>query len=260
MVDKYCWLGPGGNKPFDSKLNEWKTSKLTKRSICVLKYIKKHSPINITEYDNNILEYLNDNFVGSNKLNKKHTYAPFLFVGFILKNEDTLEITDEGINFLNHVDNQNFVKATELYLDQLFMANFETEATDDVEISVFPVQIMFKMLFDYKYIPLFMFQTHIQYIKDSSDLINCLNLLDEDCFYYYIQELQESFKEDAVKFKSIYKIGTDKWKSYVIGGLMSLGIFDKDSYNQGYLKFTDMGIEYVKQKDIDKIEYESMFY
>ena len=42
MVDKYCWLGPGANKPFDSIISDWKISKLTKRSICVLQYIKKH--------------------------------------------------------------------------------------------------------------------------------------------------------------------------------------------------------------------------
>ena len=61
MVDKYCWLGPGANKPFDSIMSDWKISKLTKRSICVLHYIKKHSPININEYDDNIIQYLKDN-------------------------------------------------------------------------------------------------------------------------------------------------------------------------------------------------------
>ncbi|MBR5504338.1 MAG: hypothetical protein IKV87_07855 [Methanobrevibacter sp.] len=260
MVDKFCWLGPGGNKPFDSKLNEWNNSKLTKRSICVLEYVRQHSPINIDEYNENIIRYLNDNGVGSNNLNRKHTYGPLLFVRFISKNESILEITDEGIEFLDNIKNGKFDKATEIYLDQLFMANFETEATKDVEISAFPVQIMFKILFEKEFIPLFMFQTHIQYIKDYSDLVNCLSLLDNDCFFSYIQELQNFYKDDAAKFKSIYTIGTEKWRSYVIGGLLNLGIFDKASYNKGYLKFTDYGRDYVNKKDIDNISYESMFY
>lgn len=260
MVDKYCWLGPGANKPFDSRLSEWETNKLTKRSICVLRFIEQHSPIGINEYDDNIIDYLNENSVGSNKLNKKHTYGPFLFVGFIIKNGNTLEITDEGVTFLDYISNRRFGEATQLYLDQLFTANFETEATADIDVSIFPIQIMFKMLYDKKIIPLFMFQTHIQYINDFSDLIHCLILLDEDCFYSYIKELQDSFKEDSKKFKSIYKLGTEKWKTYVIGGLVSLDIFDKDSYNQGYLKFTENGIKYVEMKTIGKMDYESMFY
>lgn len=260
MVDKFCWLGPGGNKPFDSRLSEWKTSKLTKRSICVLEYVKQHSPININAYNDNILKYLNDNGVGSNSLNIKHTYGPLLFVNFISKKGNVLKITDEGIDFLDNIDAGKFDKATEIYLDQLFIANFETEATKDVEISAFPVQIMFKILFEKEFIPLFMFQTHIQYIKDYSDLVNCLSLLDNDCFFNYIQELQKFYKDDAVKFKSIYSIGTEKWKAYVIGGLISLEIFDKAAYNKGYLKFTDYGKEYMKKKGIGNISYESMFY
>lgn len=260
MVDKNCWLGPGANKPFDSKLSEWRTNKLTKRSICVLRYIEQHSPIDINEYEENIIGYLNEYSVGGNKLNKKHTYAPFLFVGFIEKDQNTLKITEEGIGFLDHMCNQRFEEATELYLDSLFMANFESEATDGVDVSVFPVQIMFKMLYDKKIIPLFMFQTHIQYINDFSDLFNCLGLLDEDCFFSYIKELQDSFKEDSKKFKSTYKLATDKWRTYVIGGLVSLDIFDKDSYAQGYLKFTKNGMEYVEMKNIANMNYESMFY
>ena len=87
MVDRYCWLGPGANKPFDSIMSDWKNSKLTKRSICVLKYIKEHSPMNMNEYDDNIIQYLKDNGVGSDNLTKKHTYGHFLFVNLISKNE-----------------------------------------------------------------------------------------------------------------------------------------------------------------------------
>lgn len=262
MVDKFCWLGPGANKPFDSRLSEWKTSKLTKRSIYVLEYLKQHSSIKITDYKNNIIDYLIERGVGRKKLDKTHTYGPFLFVNFISKNDDVLEITEVGINFLNNIHNNNFEKATEIYLDQLFIANFETDATKDIEISAFPVQIMFKMLFEKKFIPVFMFQTHIQYIKEYSDLITCLNLLDNDCFFSYINELQDSYKNDDTKFKSIYKIGTSKWKDYVIGGLVSLGIFDEFSYDKGkgYLQFTDYGKKYVKKKGISNIRYEDMFY
>ena len=154
MVDRYCWLGPGANKPFDSIMSDWKNSKLTKRSICVLKYIKEHSPMNMNEYDDNIIQYLKDNGVGSDNLTKKHTYGHFLFVNLILKNEGKLEITESGLNFLNCIDTEKYEKATEIYLDQLFDANFETDATKDIEIRAFPVQIMFKLLYDIEIIPL----------------------------------------------------------------------------------------------------------
>ena len=260
MVDKYCWLGPGGNKPFNSLISDWKNNKLSKRSICVLKYIEEHSPIHIDEYDDNIIQYLKDNEVGSNHLNKKHTYAPFLFVNFISNDGERLEITESGIDFLSNVNNGKFEKATEIYLDQLFNANFETDATKDIEIRAFPVQIMFKLLYDKEIIPLFMFQTHIQYINDYSDLIKCFFLLDEDCFFEYIWELEKFYYEDGDKFKSIYKLGTEKWKSYVIGCLLALGIFDKVAYDKGYLKLSDYGKKYVEKKDITNISYEEMFY
>lgn len=261
MVDKYCWLGPGGNKPFDSLLSDWKKSIFSKRSICVLKYIKNHSPISIEEYDANIINYLIENGVGSEGLNETHTYGPLLFVNFISKDNRKLEITESGINFLNNINNEKFENATENYLDGLFHANFETDATKNIEISAFPVQIMFKLLYDKKLIPLFMFQTHIQFIKDYSDLVVCLGLLDDDCFFKYIQELKDFNKENEVKFKSIYnKFATDKWKSYIIGCLVALEIFDKDAYDKGYLKFTDYGMKYVERKNIDNISYKEMFY
>lgn len=260
MVDKYCWLGPGGNKPFDSRLYDWKTHKFSKRSICVLQYINEHSPIDINEYNDNIIQYLIDNDVGSDKLTKKHTYGPFLFVNFISKSEEKLEITENGIRFLNDICAEKYEKATENYLDQLFQANFETDATKDIEIQAFPVQIMFKLLYEKEIIPLFMFQTYIQYIKDYSDLVICLSLLDDYCFFNYIRELEDFYKENKDEFESIYKVGTVKWKSYVIGCLVALGIFDKVSYDKGYLKFSDYGIQYVEKKDIDNISYEKMFY
>ena len=260
MVDEYCWLGPGGNKPFDSIISNWKVNKLSKRSICVLHYIKEHSPIGIDEYDDNIIGYLIENEVGSSGVIEKHTYAPFLFVNFISKKDEKLEITESGIDFLNKVNDEKFEKATEIYLDQLFNANFETDATKDIEIRAYPVQIMFKLLYDKKIIPLFMFQTYIQYIKDYSDLIKCFSLLDEGCFFEYIRELENFYNEDADKFKSIYNLGTEKWKSYVIGGLVALGIFDKSAYDNGYLKFSDYGKKYVEKKDINNFSYEEMFY
>lgn len=260
MVDENCWFGPGGNKPFDSELKDWENSKLSKRSVYVLRYIKENSPINLNTYDNNIIGYLKNKGVGSNNLTKKHTYGPFLFVNFISKNGDELEITNDGIKFLDNIDNCNFEEATFIYLDNLFNTTFETDATKGIKIKAFPVKIMFKMLYDKKTIPLFMFRTHIQFINDLSDLKKCLNLLDDSSFLEYIDELNKSFKEDKNKFISIYKIATDKWKSYVIGCLVSLGIFDKSTYNKGYLKFSDFGKEFVKKKDIDNIPYESMFY
>lgn len=69
-------------------------------------------------------------------------------------------------------------------------------------------------------------------------------------FFKYIQELEDFYNEDEDKFKSIYKLGINKWKSYVIGGLVVLGFFDKESYDKGYLKFSDYGIRYVEDKDI----------
>lgn len=260
MVDENCWFGPGGNKPFDCELNDWENSKLSKRSIYVLRYIKGNSPINLNTYDDNILDYLKNNGVGGKNLTKKHTYGPFLFVNFISKNDDELEITNEGINFLDNIDNRDFENATLIYLDNLFDATFETDATKGIEIKAFPVKIMFKMLYDKQIIPLFMFRTHIQFIKDCSDLEKCLSLLDDDSFFEYIDDLHNSFKQDKDKFISIYKIATDKWKSYVIGCLVSLGIFDKSAYNRGYLKFSDFGVEFVEKKGIEDISYESMFY
>ena len=260
MVDKYCWLGPGGNKPFDSLLSDWKTSKFSKRSICVLKYIKDHSPIDIEAYKANIINYLIENDVGSEGLTDKHTYSPLLFVNFISKDDGNLEITESGIDFLNNINNEKFENATENYLDGLFHANFETDATKNIEIRAYPVQIMFKLLYDKKIIPLFMFQTHIQFIKDYSDLVVCLDLLDDDCFFKYIQDLNDFYKENEGKFKSIYKLGTNKWKSYIIGCLVALEIFDKVAYDKGYLKFTDYGIKYVESKNIDNISYKEMFY
>ena len=260
MVDKYCWFGPGANKPFDSKLSDWKNSNLSKRSIYVLKFIKEHSPMDIDEYNSSIIDYLLKNKAGSKKLISKHTYSPFLFVNFISKKNNKLKITEYGIDFLNNINKEKFEKATEIYLDQLFNVNFETEATKDIEIHAYPIQIMFKLLYDKKIIPLFMFQTHIQYIKNFSYLNKCFNLLDDDCFLSYIQKLDAFYKEDKDKFKEIYKIATEKWKSYVIGCLVSLEIFDKTFHKKGYLKFSEDGLNFVQKQGIDNISYESLFY
>ena len=223
MVDRYCWLGPGANKPFDSIMSDWKNSKLTKRSICVLKYIKEHSPMNMNEYDDNIIQYLKDNGVGSDNLTKKHTYGHFLFVNLISKNEGKLEITESGLNFLNCIDTEKYEKATEIYLDQLFDANFETDATKDIEIRAFPVQIMFKLLYDIEIIPLFMFQTHIQFIKDIPEVS-----IDVHVDRFRFTQVITNFINNAVKFTK--------------NGYIKLGYTYNEDEKQVYIYVEDTGI------------------
>ena len=267
MDKKYVWRGPGATKPFDCTLENWEDSKLTKRYIYVLKFLLENKGSeklkfnNVFEMGERIFKYLEENNIDRpDKPTDAHFYTPFQFVGFINKTESEggfeLNITKVGEDFLKEIDEKNFENALNIYLDQLFNTKFPNDATSEIVLELYPTKIMFKILYDKKIIPLFMFRTHIQFIRKHSDLEKNLRYLDDNCFLQYIEILNYKSKFNKKAFESCYEIAAEKWISYVINGLIFLEILYKNNNLNG---FTDKGLNYVKNKKIDEITYESCF-
>ena len=270
----YCWQGPGGSKPFDSNLDEWKNSKLTKRYIYILKFLFKNKNSKILIFDNQkdfnkiICDFLDLNNINRpKKPTPAHFYTPFQFVDFIGKKtfidskKFELFITDSGERFLKEIENENFDTALKIYLDQLFNTKFPNEATVGVDLKLYPARIMFKLLFEKGKISKFMFLKDIQYINSYLDVQYCLMLLDDIDYLSKLSDLENLKEENNDEFNKLnINLAKEKWNSYVCGGLVSLGILDKQNFKKGFIKLSDKGINYLIEKKIDEIDYESMFY
>ena len=265
----YCWQGPGASKLFDSELGNWKSSKLTKRYIYVLKYISENSSIefkNNQEFKSGICSYLDENHIDRpQKPTPTHFYTPYQFVGFIEKNNlqgrsFELSISKSGKEFLESLENGDIYNARDIYLNQLFDSKFPNDATESVKLNLYPIKIMFKMLYEKEIIPNIMFLTDIQFIKSYSDICDCLKLFN-DKYLLKIKEIEKLKKIDKVQYKRLSQnFAKDKWNSYINGGLAKLGVFDEYYFfKKNCIKFTQFGRDFVKNKKIDEINYKMMF-
>ena len=220
------------------------------------------------EFDDVICKYLDYNKIDRpKKPTPAHFYTPFQFVGFIGKNnfengkKFELYITHSGQKFLNEIECDNFENALNIYLNELFDAKFPNDATEGVDLRLYPVRIMFKLLYERKKIPKFMFLTDIQFIKKNIDLENCLMLLEDDDYLSYISGLETLRNNNEDEFISLnISLAKDKWNSYVNGGLVSLGILDKNCFRKGYIKLSNAGKKFVDEKNISEMDYGSLFF
>lgn len=271
--DPKCWQGPGGTKPFDSPLSEWKKSKLTKRYIYVLKFLyeNKNSEIlifeNQKEFNDIICKYLDSfNIDRPKKPTPTHFYTPYQFVDFIGKNNFSsgkkfeLFITQSGEKFLKEIERGDYELALNIYLNNLVETKFPNDATAGVDLNLYPVKIMFKILYENGAIPKFMFLTDIQYINDILKLESCLILLDDDKYLLELKKWEALKNKDIVEFNRLnIPIAKEKWTSYVCGGLVSLGVLEKICYRNGYISLSKMGENFVEKSNLPKISYASFF-
>jgi len=142
------WQAPGNGKIFDDKLGS--NSYMNKRTICVLTYIQENPKISQKIFEVEIKNYLMScaNYNKNDSL-ASHFFRPLLFMGFIQQYDDSsLELTIEGVKFLNSYKKKDFDKCKFYILNQLDNIKYPNKATKDVKIQLFPFRILFKLLLE----------------------------------------------------------------------------------------------------------------
>ena len=86
MTNKLRWQAPGNGEFFDTSFKDWQNNNkvMSKRTIGLLQYLKSKNITNITEYENEINDYLKRQYNNEiNNSNKRHFYRPLEFFGLI---------------------------------------------------------------------------------------------------------------------------------------------------------------------------------
>ena len=136
----------GNGKIFDDILGS--NSYMNKRTICVLTYIQKNPKISQKKFELEIKDYLIScaNYVTNDSL-ASHFYRPLLFMGFIQQHKNSaLELTIEGVKFLDAYKDKDFIKCKLYILNQLDNTKYPNKATKDIKLQLFPFRILFKLL------------------------------------------------------------------------------------------------------------------
>ena len=142
------WQAPGNGKIFDDTLGS--NSYMNKRTICVLTYIQDNPKISQKKFELEIKDHLIScaNYVTNDSL-ASHFYRPLLFMGFIQQHKNSaLELTIEGIKFLNAYKKQDFNKCKFYILNQLDNTKYPNTATKSIKLRLFPFRILFKILLE----------------------------------------------------------------------------------------------------------------
>lgn len=255
------WQGPGGSKLFDSKLDEWKTSKTSKENIYILFFFNElDEPIFKDDVENGIINYFKEKNIQLPGRSPVHYWDLLVYYGFIIQNDnDYLSISEFGSDFLKEINDKNFDNALDLFINQLFEVKYPNKGTPKVSESlrVFPFRILFQLLDENMphkgIIPIMMFRTNITFINCSDDLEVCLNYLLDDCFTNHMDKI---FGYNDKYIKNYYNLAPNQWNSYVINSLKDLGII-KEKNNYIYLS------NYKKEiisKNIGEEKYKDLFY
>jgi 5-methylcytosine-specific restriction protein A len=219
------WQAPGNGKIFDDKLGS--DSYMNKRTICVLEYINNNSKVLQKTFELEIKDYLTScaNYNKNDSL-ASHFFRPLLFMGFIQQYDNsTLELTIEGIKFLNAYKKQDFNKCKFYILNQLDNTKYPNKATNKVKLQLFPFRILFKILLENKDNGI-----DANFIKEQ--LVNIQKI---DDLNLYIQNK----KLENIPKRSSY----DKFYTWVINSLVNIEILKKD-LDRYYI--ADDLLEYIK--------------
>ncbi|MDR0912045.1 MAG: HNH endonuclease [Methanobrevibacter sp.] len=233
--DGYFWQAPGNGRPFDSKLNDWKSGDMSSRTIGVLKFLETKGSISKSLFEEKIGEYLDENFAHEeNKSLKTHFYRPLEFIGFIRNIGDTVSISTRGKNFLKEIEAENYDKALKFFILQLLETKYPNSATKNVKLSLFPFSILFKMLLN-KPINKKLFENRIPFINSLDDVNN---------FYSNVYD------------NSLIKHSHKKFNSWVISSLIVLGILERDN------KKIWVGEKYKSfiKNFLNNVSYEDLFF
>ncbi len=211
ITNNMRWQAPGNGKIFDNKLGS--DSYMNKRTICVLTYIEEHPKVLQKKFELEIKNYLIS--CASYNLNNSlpsHFYRPLLFLGFIQQYKNSmLELTIEGVKFLNAYRLRDFNKCKFYILNQLDNTKYPNKATKDIKLQLFPFRILFKLLLENnnKGLDSSFIKESLVYIEKVDDLIP------------YIK----SKKLDDIKKNKPY----DKFYTWIINSLVDIDILKKDS-------------------------------
>jgi len=205
------WQAPGNGKIFDDTLGS--NSYMNKRTICVLTYIQDNPKISQKKFELEIKDHLISctNYVTNDSL-ASHFYRPLLFMGFIQQHKNSaLELTIEGIKFLNAYKKQDFKKCKFYILNQLDNTKYPNTATKSIKLRLFPFRILFKILLENndKGIDSNFIKKQLVHIQQIDDLD----------LYIQSNKLENISKKDSY----------DKFYTWVINSLVNIKILKKDS-------------------------------
>lgn len=240
-MDSFHWQVPGNGNPFDSDLKDWKNSKMSERSIGVLKFINDRERISKHNFENEIWNYLTTNFNHiKNNSNIGHFYRPLEFAGLIRRSKNNiLDLSIDGRNFLKYLDKGDYDRAKDFYILQLLKVKYPNSATPNIKLYLFPFRIIFKLLLEYKSIDINFFSNEINYISKESDI------------YSLFEEYSDAYLS-GLKFG-----GNVKWKSWVISYLLKWDILSIDSKNR--VSISENKKEFIK-RTMSNYEYKDMFF
>jgi len=211
-TDNIRWQAPGNGKIFDDKLGN--NSYMNKRTICVLTYIQNNPKVLQKKFELEIKDYLIScaNYDKNDSL-ASHFFRPLVFLGFIYQyNNSSLELTIEGIKFLNAYKEQNFTKCKFYILNQLDNTKYPNIATKKIKLQLFPFRILFKLLLENNDNGL-----DSTFIKEQ--LVYISNI--DDLNLYIANKNLDNIK----KYKSY-----DKFYTWVINSLVDIEILKKVSH------------------------------
>jgi 5-methylcytosine-specific restriction protein A len=205
------WQAPGNGKIFDDKLGS--DSYMNKRTICVLTYIQKNPKVLQKNFELEIKDYLIScaNYDKNDSL-ASHFFRPLLFMGFIQQYDNsTLELTIEGVKFLNAYKEKDFNKCKLYILNQLDNTKYPNKATKDIKLQLFPFRILFKLLLE----------NNDKGIDSSFIKEQLVNITKMDNLDLYIQDKN---LENIQKYESY-----EKFNTWVINSLVNIEILKKVS-------------------------------
>ena len=230
MSDKFRWQAPGNGKMFDSSIQDWETNKMSQRSVGVLQFILANgNNMDVDGFESQICDYLNQKYGHEeNDSTIKHFFRPLEFVGFIRKHNNILNVSIDGRNFLNNIQNGNYKEAIESYILQMLKTQYPNTATKNVELGLFPFRILLKLL-----------------TKRS------LSDADIKCKLAYITKY-----EDIENFDLLSGAEYDKWNTWVINSLVDIGVFERDA--QGNLILSGEHKDFITDI-VENMNYEDMF-
>ncbi|GAA5818091.1 MAG: HNH endonuclease [Methanobrevibacter sp. CfCl-M3] len=239
MTIRDRWQVPGNGNPFDSKLEDWKnpSSKMSQRSIGVLKFINNAQSITKKDFEKNIWDYLEKKFQHQrNDSNIAHFYRPLEFVGLIRNIDNNLSISIDGKNFLNEIHQEKYEKATEFYILQLLKSSYPNSATKDISLGLFPFRIIFKMLLDNP-IDKNWFKTKIPYITNIEDIKNLKDIENPPYAKWYSWVLSYLLKWSVLDDENGFLKINEDYNNFINGFLVNMGYEDMFfSSDETYLK------------------------
>jgi 5-methylcytosine-specific restriction protein A len=166
------WQVPGNANPFGSDLKDWKSDKMSMRSIGVLEFVKEQNPTK-KYFIENIKDYLLKKYnLKSNNSNECHFYRPLEFVGLVFWNDERLYLSIDGKIFLQNIYNDKYKEAKDSYILQLLKTTYPSSATPNVELKLFPYRVIFKLLMEKTNITDDDFTLKIPYISCSKDIVD----------------------------------------------------------------------------------------